>query len=378
MLSNLTTIFQAVISFLMTILVAFVPEAGLGGVELNPEDYVNEDIQNVIYLIGDGMGPLHLEKTKDELGIELTMDIFPYQGYSMTRSASNTVTDSAAGGTALATGTRTYNGAIGVYMYDPLQMSVQPKSITELCQENGMKTGVITTDSTSGATPASFTVHSIVRQFTWDIDRQQLSSDFDLIWGAESDYVTKEKAEANGFTYVTTYSEMMALESGERSFAQFTNSLWYLEQADEETPNLEQMAMKAIDLLDDGDEGFFLMIEGAHIDKRSHSNDDAGMTEALAEFDRTVAAVLEYAENDGHTLVVITADHETGAITQNDDGSYSFTQTSHSAANVPVLVYGSDVFMENGEIMNNYEIPRRIAYTLGFAEDEFPFETSLW
>ena len=118
------------------------------------------------------------------------------------------------------------------------------------------------------------------------------------------------------------------------------------------------------------------MIEGAHIDKHSHNNSDAEMTEALLEFDRTVEFALDYAKRDGETLVVVTADHETGAIVFNDDGAYSFTSGSHSAADVPVLVYGSDKLITNAEVLNNYEIPIRIAYLLGFSEDDFPFEAA--
>ena len=342
-----------------------------------PEDYLDSNIKNVIYLIGDGMGFNHLEKAKNERNIELTMDTFDYQGKSMTRSFSNAVTDSAAGGTALATGVRTLNGAIGVYPMDVTGTFTHPKNLTELCLESGKLTGVITTDETSGATPASFSAHSSSRDNTEDITEDQLASDIDLIWGAQNGVATKEDAEANGFTYVTTSAEMLALPEGGRSFAQFTNDLWTLAPSDINTPNLEMMTMKAIDILDDTDEGFFLMIEGAHIDKHSHSNLDENMTEALQEFDETIEYVLNYAKADGETLVVITADHETGAIVANDDGTYSFTSGSHSAANVPVLVYGSEVLIQNGEVLNNYEIPIRIAYILGFTEEEFPYEVAV-
>ena len=339
-----------------------------------PEDYLDSNITNVIYLIGDGMGFYHLQKAKNERNIELTMDTFDYQGESMTRSFTNAVTDSAAGGTALATGVRTYNGAIGVYPMDSLDVFSHPKNLTELCIESGKMTGVITTDETSGATPAAFSAHSSDRGNTDDITEDQLTSEIDLIWGAQNGVATKSDAEKNGFTYVTTTAEMLALKEGDRSFAQFTNDLWTLTPSDINTPNLEMMAMKAIDLLDDTDEGFFLMIEGAHIDKHSHSNEDAKMTEALQEFDETIEYVLNYAKADGETLVIITADHETGAIVANHDGTYSFTSGSHSAANVPVLVYGSDKLIRNGEVLNNYEIPIRIAYILGFTEENFPFE----
>ncbi len=336
-----------------------------------PAEYLDKSIKNVIYLIGDGMGFNHLEKTKAERNTALVMDTFGIQGKAMTRSLTKRVTDSAASGTALATGSRTYNKAIGVYLFDRTPSYSYPKNLRELCSERGMLTGVVTTDETTGATPSAFSAHSSDRYNTEDITMDQLTCSADIIWGQANNVATKSEAEANGYTYVTTYSEMMALEEGSRSYGQFTNDLWTLEQSDENTPNLEQMAMKAIDILDDSEEGFFLMIEGAHIDKYSHSNRDDNMTEALLEFDNTVEAVLEYAKNDGETLVVVTADHETGGITP-DGESYKFTSDDHSAADVPLRVYGSDKIIHNGEKINNYEIPMRIAYTIGFTEKDFP------
>lgn len=378
MLATLGALWAKVAAALMSAILTIGSTFGLfvPATTTEPADYYDAGIKNVIYLIGDGMGPLHLEKTKQEHGISLTMDVFPYQGRSMTRSLTSAVTDSAAGGTALATGVRTYNGAIGVYIYDPVNAFTHPKNLTELCKENGMMTGVITTDETSGATPSSFSAHATDRDDAEDITADQMTSGIDLIWGHSNGIATKSEAEANGFTYITNTAEMMALEDGSRSFAQFTNQLWTLAPSDADTPNLEMMTMKAIDILDDTDEGFFLMVEGAHIDKHSHNNEDAGMTEALEEFDRTVAAALAYAMVDGETLVVVTADHETGGIVLNDDGSYSFTQGGHSNANVPVLVYGSDKIIKNDEVLNNYEIPLRIAYTLGFAAEQFPYEVA--
>lgn len=376
MLSTFGAIWMKLASVIMSFIMSFGTTFGIfvPATTTAPEDYIDNNIKNVIYLIGDGMGFNHLEKAKNERNIKLTMDTFEFKGESMTRSFTNEVTDSAAGGTALATGVRTYNGAIGVYPMDSLDVFSHPKNLTELCLESGKMTGVITTDETSGATPASFSAHSSDRGNTEDITEDQLTSDIDLIWGAQNGVATKENAEANGFTYVTTTAEMLALKEGSRSFAQFTNALWTLTPSDINTPNLEMMTMKAIDLLDDTDEGFFLMVEGAHIDKHSHSNEDENMTEALQEFDETIEYVLNYAKADGETLVVITADHETGAIVANSDGTYSFTSGSHSDANVPVLVYGSEVLIQNGEVLNNYEIPIRIAYILGFTEEEFPFE----
>ena len=375
MLAAISNLWLELSSVLMSIILAFGTTFGIfiPSTTAPSGGYKEEEIKNVIYLIGDGMGFNHLNKTKKERELSLTIDEFKIGGESMTRSLSAAVTDSAAGGTALATGERTSNGAIGVYMFDLFSIYSYPKNLTELCKERGMMTGVITTDETSGATPASFSAHAYDRDDTEGITADQMVSGFDLIWGAENGIANRADAEANGFTYITTDDEMMALEEGSRSFAQFTNDLWTLEQSDENTPTLSQMTEKAIDLLDDTDEGFFLMVEGAHIDKHSHSNEDDNMTEAMAEFDKVIKIALDYAKADGETLVVVTADHETGAITP-ENGEYVFTSGSHSDANVPVRVYGADKFIYKGEVLNNYEIPMRIAYTLGFTEDEFPCE----
>ncbi len=336
------------------------------------DKYLDENIENVIFLIGDGMGYNHLEKTKLERNIELTLDTFAIQGSSRTRSLTNDVTDSAAGGTALSCGIRTYNSGVGVYLLDPLDVFLHPQSITEICRDNNMLTGVITTDETSGATPSAFSAHATERYKSEDITEDQFKSDINLIWGTENGVATKEKAAEYGYNYVTTYNEMMALEEGSKSFAQFTNDLWGTTQSDENNPTLSQMTEKAIDLLDDGENGFFLMVEGAHIDKHSHNNESENMTEAMTEFDKAIKIALKYAKKDGNTLVVVTADHETGAITLNDKGEYEFTSDDHSAADVPLRIYGSDKLIKNGETVNNYEIPIRIAYILGFTDEQFP------
>ena len=365
---------SALMSFLLsmgTFFGAYVPSS-----TEEPEKYYDSNIKNVIYLIGDGMGFNHLEKTKKERNITLTMDDFAIRGSSRTRSINKKVTDSAAGGTALAAGIRTSNSAVGVYHLDKKAKFFYPKNITEICREAGMLTGVVTTDETSGATPASFSAHSSNRNNTEDITNDQLASGINLIWGKANGVATASMAEKCGYEYVTNYEDMMSLEEGSYSFAQFTNSLWTLEPSDDKTPNLEQMAIQAVDLLDDTDEGFFLMIEGAHIDKHSHSNDSDEMTESLEEFDRTIEAMLDYAKKDGETLIIVTADHETGAITLKDN-TYKYTSDDHSAANVPVLVYGTDKFIAGNETINNYEIPIRIAYTFGFDESKFPFQVNI-
>lgn len=364
------------------ILAFFTAIASFFGISVSPKEPKAEEksVTNVILLIGDGMGPLHLEKTKHDEGAELVMDTMPQQGFAMTYSATDEVTDSAAAGTALACGVKTYNHAIGYYWFeDPENTHAEgshPMNITELCMQNGMKTGIVTSDYTSGATPAAFSAHTSSRNNTDDIYAQQLASGIDLIWGKSEDYFTASQVEEAGYTYVDSIESMNAVGADEKSFGQFTASVYHTYNKNEATPTLSQMTESAVNILSQSDGGFFLMVEGAHIDKKSHDENESGMTEALCEFDNAVARALDFAEKDGHTLVVVTADHETGGIVLNDDGSYSFTQGSHSAADVPVRAYGPYDFIENGSVINNIEIPQRIAKALEFEEGSFPCEVA--
>lgn len=363
----MASVFAKIIAFFTSIIMFFqaIPQ-GIFGTLFPPE--VNE-VKNVIVLIGDGMGFNSLEKAKKECGIEsLVMESLPLKGESMTRSLDNETTDSAAGATAISTATRVNNGAVAVFPEDPNAKTVYPMSLTELAIEQGKATGVVTTDSTSGATPAGFSVHSSSRNNEEDITTKQLKSDIDLIWGYETASFTEEAADKNGFEYIYDKASMEALEPGTRSFGQFTEDLWHNEESDS-VPQLYEMTEKAIDLLDDDEDGFFLMVEGAHIDKNNHKNNAEGMEDALQSFDKAVEVALNYAKEKGDTLVVITADHETGGITL-IDGEYQYTSGSHSSANVPLFVYGCDTFMKQGEAICNRQIGERIALCMG--EKDFP------
>ena len=211
------------------------------------------------------------------------------------------------------------------------------------------------------------------------ISNKQITSGIDLIWGNACDSLDTDAAEENGFAVITTKDEMDALTPGTRSFGQFSGNMWQLEvPEDDPSPNLTQMTEKAISLLDNED-GFFLMIEGAHIDKHSHKTDDgvnypekvANAAEAVEEFDNAVEAAVNFAREDGETLVVVTADHETGAI-ELIDGTYTYTSGSHSGDNVPLFVYCSDSLITDGAAIDNKDIPVCIADALGWDTDVFP------
>lgn len=350
----MSKIISAIYSVLMAIILFFQSLFGLA-----PES----KIKNVILFIGDGMGFMSIEKTRVETGESLALDTFEVKSESQTASANSSVTDSAAGATALACGVKTNNSCVGVYPDDVYAKNSYPMNLTEFANANGMKTGVVTTDSTKGATPAGFSAHTDDRGNKYAITDQQIASNIDLIWGEETSSCKKSEVESAGFAYITDLESMSALEEGSRSFGQFTDSLWHSTN-ENGMPTLEQMTNKAIDLLDDDEDGFFLMVEGAHIDKNSHSNNGEGMKEALLSFDAAVEAALDYAKKDKHTLVIVTADHETGGITL-ENGKYVYTTGGHTGVNVPLLVYGSDDFVKEGETsMQNTEIPRRIVEAL--------------
>lgn len=336
----------------------------------NPRPDEVADNASVILLIGDGMGFNSIRKLKKEEGIKhLNMDDFELTGESITHSASSPVTDSAAGGTALATGTKVINDTVGVYPTDVTAFGSYPMNLTELAISLGKAAGVVTTDSTSGATPSDFTAHTSDRDNEEDITDQQLHGGLNLLWGTETDSFTVTDAAANGWTTITDKASMDALTGDERSFGQFTGETWHDSASD--MPQLYEMTEKAIDILDNDEDGFFLMVEGAHIDKNSHNNNGDGMKDALKAFDKAVGVALDYAKTHENVLVVVTADHETGGITYKN-GQYVYTQTSHSSANVPLLVYGWNEFIERDEAIQNRQVARRMAYYLG--AEKFPLQ----
>ncbi len=338
-------------------------------------------IRNVIFMIGDGMGENHLALAREQ-GVDLFMDTAcDLRGQSETRSFSSKVTDSAAGATALSCGVRVNNRALCVYPIDPLGVFVRPRIITENAIEHGMRTGIVTTDRTTGATPAGYSVHISDRGESAQITKRQLESDLDLIWGAAAEEDARAAAEEQGWTYVEDAAGMNALTAGQRSFGQFSGEFWRARPIDGgNMPTLAEMSVKAIGLLNENNtKGFFLMIEGAHIDKNSHRTEEgvdfpakiADTTDAMRGFDDAIRAAVEFARADGHTLVVVTADHETGDLYL-ENGRYTFHSGSHTGKNVPLLVYGADDLFAPGEAVKNSSVPGRVAAKLGWSASELP------
>ncbi len=338
---------------------------------VSPEDYKVYD--NVILFIGDGMGENHIEAAK-LAGVDVIMEDFVVRGQSETDNHWGTTTDSAAGGTALATGIRTTNGYIGRSVFDPTGVIAEPMNLTELAISLGKSAGVVTTDKTTGATPASFSAHAMSRNYNEEISDDQLSSELTLVWGAKEDYVTEDMVQENGFEYVDTLADIKALPKGSRSFGQFSWDDFANVTNPLTTPTIATMTKEAIDILDDDEDGFFLMVEGAHIDKYSHNKDINNAVKQLDEMNKAVEYALIYAKLDGNTLVVVTADHETGSVSFDDStGAYYCKTGSHSDSNVPLFVSDDNAGFQNGVAVQNKQISTQIALCLGANEDAFPY-----
>lgn len=372
----MTAVFQKIYSFFMSIIMFFSALFGGGGkvTPQNPDvtepssitdvdDNENEiTVKNVILMIGDGMGFNSINKAVSELGLtEYNLQRMPYCGESRTKSANSSVTDSAAGGTALACGVKTNNNCVGVYPSDINAENTYPQNLCEMSLSVGKSTGIVTTDTNSGATPAAFSAHTSNRNNADDITVQQLSSGINLIWSYKSSATLAYDITGAGYSLIQTKEEMLSSTSSVPSFGQFAHNIWHNYDYNN-MPSLAQITTKAIDILDDDEDGFFLMVEGAHIDKNSHNNDGEKMIDAFGAFDKAIGAALDYAETHSGTVVIVTADHETGGIKLNNDtGIYEYTTGNHTGVNVPVFVYGCDDFMTQDEIMENTEIPVRIA-----------------
>lgn len=314
-------------------------------------DGKHQPVKNIILLIGDGNGLSQISSSVLANNGELTLTQLKKIGFIKTASADDFTTDSAAAGTALATGEKTNNRAIGVNTEGkPLT------NLTELLSEKGFKTGIITTDEITGATPSAFYAHQKDRGMAEAIAEDLLQSKLDFFAGGGAKYypnqnvfkiaesiddIEENKAERLGF--------FMA-KGGVPSVLSGRNNL---------LPKTVENALAFIN----SEKPFFMMIEGAQIDKFGHFNETDGIVTEGIDFDKTITKVLQFADNNPGTLVIITADHETSGFSipqgniKNHEIEGDFTTHDHTATMVPVFAYGpySDVFQgvyENNEIFN--------------------------
>lgn len=333
--------------------------------------------KNIIYMIGDGMGYNALEAAqahyKEQL-YEGTLAMYqlPVQGKALTYSITNQITDSAAGGTALATGNKTGNRIVGMSS----DKTKEFKNLLELADEKGKSTGVVVTTPVVDATPATFTAHVDDREAYTEIAAQQLekfkSGTLDLILGGGRSYYEcdenkelLESAKQAGVTYTNQWEEtkdtklpVVGLYAEES-----------LDTMDEATPSLAEMTVYALNQLSRNEKGFFLMVEGAQIDDYAEANNLEMQLHEIYEFDCAVTAAMRYVAQNPDTVLIVTADHETGDVESTKDMSQTtYSTEQHTYKTVPILAagYRTEELKGNHE---NTEIAAFVASLLG--EKEF-------
>ncbi len=322
---------------------------------------------NVILLIGDGMGLSQVSVPYYYSKEEPVFSRFKYIGLVRTSAGSDPVTQSPAAATAMSTGVKTYNLAIGVGMD-----TIPRENIVEILSEKGYMSGVIATSSITDATPAGFYAHQPDRYMQREIALDLTKSEIDFFAGGGIKYFL-DTTGRNVFKesgIEIRYDKLRRIrrpKPGERfGFLLAADRMPMMQEGREDF--LANAADIGIDFLSSGDNGFFLMIESSQIDWAGHGNQVGYMIAEMNDFEQTVSSVLEWAEKDGETLVLVTADHETGGFTlgaagrNGYDADYStiyptFATTNHSAAMVPLFAYGpgAENFMgvyENTEIFH--------------------------
>ncbi len=323
-----------------------------------PSIGIGSEVKNVIIIIGDGMGFNHIENTK----LQYDIDEFSFEPNFLTpviTDSSSGTTDSAAAATAMATGKKVGNNKVSMYANQNL------KSIMEIAHENGKKTGVVTTDNLFGATPASFSGHARDRHYTEEIVKSQAVGAVDLLVGQKPDadedlYSTTCKQDFidNGYAFANTVEELTQNPKDQKVVANLDGMRSkYNDSLDYEKADFESIVSYTLDYLDN-DNGFCLMIEHAHVDKCSHSNDLYGaMCEVRALAD-TVEQIYEFCEGRNDTAVLITADHETGGLQLANDKDEltndKYTSTHHTSADVPLYVTNVTVTGFQDRLDNTY------------------------
>ncbi|MEQ8706874.1 MAG: alkaline phosphatase [Phaeodactylibacter sp.] len=334
--------------------------------------------RNIIFLIGDGMGMGQISAALFANDNRLSLEQFTHIGFQKTYSANDLITDSAAGATAFACGVKTYNGAIGLTVD-----SAACETILEELQGKGYATGLVATATIVHATPAAFAAHQPIRVFYEEIAQDLAESNIDYLVGGGKRYFDRREKDDRDLIremesrnyYVTNYLEHELKDlvpSPMSRFCYFAADKHPLTKAAGRDYLPRAVSLGISYLTRRSDTGFFLMAEGSMIDWGGHSNDGTLVIEEAKDFDRAIKEALNFARRDGETLVLVTADHESGGMAINPGSSFesinaSFTTNGHTAAMVPVFAFGPGAELFDG-IYENTEIYYKMRQALGLPE----------
>lgn len=318
-------------------------------------------VKNVILMIGDGMSLMDVYAAWVCNRGRLWLDNAQYIGLSATHCTDKLITDSGAGGTALATGHKTKYHAVGV---DPEGKPLT--TIIDLAKRKDKDAGIAVTCRLWDATPADFCCHNINRGNEQEIVADYPTSGVDFAFGGGAKYFTNRKDGRNifeelknqGYYIARTWEELEKRESGKVFCVPYEVDT---PLPDERGDLLARATMKGISLMNQNKNGFFMMVEGSQLDDYGHFNQLDMLMKELHDFDRTIGEVMKWAAKDGETLVIVTADHETGGLTLHGGDlatgriEAKFASTGHTGVMVPVYAFGPGAeeftgFMDNTEI----------------------------
>ena len=322
-------------------------------------DGADKPAKNIILLIGDGMGLAAIHAGLIANHGDLNMAKFHAIGFSETAAADAGNTDSAAGGTAMATGVKTNNRYIGMGPDDQ-----KKTNLVDTLAGFGIKSGIISSGDLTDATPAAFYAHQLDRAFNGAIANDLLTSKADVLVGSNRKAFEQNK---NAQLLPQLKTKGYQLSNNLTDFKKQNQGKQLVLLADSATrpvikgrgDMLIQSLLHTIEILAKNKRGFFIMAEGAQIDYGGHANDLPYLVTELHDFDRTIAEALRFADEDGETLVIVTADHETGGLTLLDGLAEKgmirgeFSTNDHTGIMVPVFAYGPGSQYFNGVYPNN-------------------------
>lgn len=326
-------------------------------VKTYPQEFKSRNPKNVILLIGDGMSVTQVYAGLTANGGHLFLDNFKQIGFSKTQSANKYVTDSGAGGTAVATGKKANNSSVGVD-----SANVPVPSIIEIAKRNGLATGIVVTTDITDATPADFIAHVPSRDMSDEIAEAFTKSNIDVFIGAGRNHFTDRKdgrnllaeLSAKGYQICDTITEIEHIKEGKIA------GLLTEQRVGKRGDQLAKTTEATLNILKKNPKGFFLMVEGSKIDDGGHDNNIQYVVEEMLDFDKAVGRALEFASQNKETLIVVTADHETGGLTLVDGniktGSVKarFSTGGHTGVMVPVFAYGPGAELFSGINENTF------------------------
>ena len=329
-------------------------------------------LKNVILFIGDGMGPAQVQAARMYNGGPLSFETFPHHGRVTTYAANSAVTDSAAAATSLATGRKVNNGVISLAI--PGDGSDPPQELTTLLeyfQAQGKSTGLVSTAHLTHATPAAFGAHEPSRG-----NLDAIAADFltqtrpDILLGGGGGGMSPAAATAAGYLAFTDRSGLQTVVDDGETVPRICGLFgeghmpYEYDQAGQykKLPHLSEMTEIALRLLDNDEDGLFLMVEAGRIDHAGHGNNIGQNIHETIEFAKAVRKAMDWATKRKDTLIVLTADHETGGLEILADGGtgafpkIAWSTTGHTATNVPVYAWGANAHTISGRTIDNTDI----------------------